>query len=85
MGSSPTPEILWTVKLERIILTLVGERSKAMSAEGSDDIRGISKNVPIISRCRQHIHREMCGRESHGTVFMGIEDSIPSEGGITFS
>jgi hypothetical protein len=37
---------LWTINLERIILTLVGERSKAMSAEGSDDVRGISKNVP---------------------------------------
>jgi hypothetical protein len=85
MGSSPTPEILWTVKLERIILTLVGERSKAMSAEGSDDIRGISKNVPHSITMSPAYHREMCGRESHGTVFMGIEDSIPSEGGITFS
>jgi hypothetical protein len=55
-----------------------------MSAEGSDDVHRISKNVPH-NFTMLPASTANCGRESQGTVFMGIEDSNPFEGGITFS
>jgi hypothetical protein len=55
-----------------------------MSAEGLDDVHRISNNVPH-NFTMSPASTANCGRESHGTVFMGIKDSIPLEEGITFS